>query len=305
MDHDQRFKTLLKEFLEDFFRLFFPEWAERFDFSEVEWLEQEFFADPPEGTRGVLDLVAKLKERRPSSGQQRETPGTWLSLIHIEIESRDSAAAFRRRFHWYYTNLRHRHELPVLPVALYLRVGLDGIGTDQYTEDYGPLEILRFSFLYVGLPRLDSLEYLEKGNDLGLALTALMNIPRDRRAWLKAESIRRVGQSEENEFRKFLLAECIQTYLALDDPAEQDEFQRLLDSEQYREVKRMATTWFEEGIEQGLVEFREALVDQLQERFGSVSEPVRQRIEQFSRDELRELARRLIKVESLEELHLE
>ena len=48
-DHDQRFKTLLREFLPEFFELFFPEWAARFDFSSTEWLEQEAFLDPPGG----------------------------------------------------------------------------------------------------------------------------------------------------------------------------------------------------------------------------------------------------------------
>lgn len=32
--HDERFKKLLKEFFAEFFWLFFPEWAERFDANE-------------------------------------------------------------------------------------------------------------------------------------------------------------------------------------------------------------------------------------------------------------------------------
>jgi hypothetical protein len=35
-DHDQRFKTLLREFLPEFFDGFFPEWAPRFDFTCTE-----------------------------------------------------------------------------------------------------------------------------------------------------------------------------------------------------------------------------------------------------------------------------
>jgi hypothetical protein len=35
-DHDQRFKTLLREFFRELFLLFFPQWAKRFDFSQVE-----------------------------------------------------------------------------------------------------------------------------------------------------------------------------------------------------------------------------------------------------------------------------
>ena len=35
-DHDQRFKTLLKEFLPEFFELFFSKWAGCFEFTKVE-----------------------------------------------------------------------------------------------------------------------------------------------------------------------------------------------------------------------------------------------------------------------------
>jgi hypothetical protein len=46
-DHDQRFKSLLKAFFAESFETFFPAWADRFDFSRVDWLEQELFTDPP------------------------------------------------------------------------------------------------------------------------------------------------------------------------------------------------------------------------------------------------------------------
>jgi len=37
-DHDQRFKKLLEVCLMEFFKLFFPQWADRFDWSKVEFL---------------------------------------------------------------------------------------------------------------------------------------------------------------------------------------------------------------------------------------------------------------------------
>src|SRR5262249_37916609 len=63
MDHDQGFKLLLQEFLAEFFALFFPEWADRFDFTKVEWLDKEVFVDPPQGSHQFLDLVARLPTR--------------------------------------------------------------------------------------------------------------------------------------------------------------------------------------------------------------------------------------------------
>jgi hypothetical protein len=69
-DHDQRFKTHLQEFFGDFLRLFFAAWAERFDCDLMEWLDKEVFPDPPEGSRQILDLVAKLPTRQSVAGQR-------------------------------------------------------------------------------------------------------------------------------------------------------------------------------------------------------------------------------------------
>jgi hypothetical protein len=83
-DHDQRFKTLLREFFAEFFQLFFPDWADLFDFGSIEWLEKEAFPDPPTGKRRTLDLVAKLPLRRPLTASGTERPGFLLTLIHVE-----------------------------------------------------------------------------------------------------------------------------------------------------------------------------------------------------------------------------
>lgn len=84
MDHDQRFKSLLREFFPDLLRLFWPVWAERFDFDTLVWLEQEVFTDPPQGKRRTVDLVAQLQLRTPSNPAEASSP-PWLALVHIEI----------------------------------------------------------------------------------------------------------------------------------------------------------------------------------------------------------------------------
>jgi hypothetical protein len=48
-DHDQRLKVMLKEFIEQFFLCFFADWAQRFDFGDVTWLDKELFLAPPQG----------------------------------------------------------------------------------------------------------------------------------------------------------------------------------------------------------------------------------------------------------------
>jgi hypothetical protein len=152
-DHDQRLKMRLKEFFHQFFLCFFPNWAERFDFTEVGWLDKEVFLAPPLGEKRQLDLVARLRIR---SGAPLPQPGLTelVSLVHIEVESRESVKQLRPRMLEYYTQLRRESGLPVLPIGLYLRVALDGIGWDSHEEHFWEHRLLRFEYPYVGFCRV-------------------------------------------------------------------------------------------------------------------------------------------------------
>jgi hypothetical protein len=46
-DHDQRLKVLIKEFFHAFFLCFFPDWAARFEFVDIDWLDKGLFLAPP------------------------------------------------------------------------------------------------------------------------------------------------------------------------------------------------------------------------------------------------------------------
>src|SRR5437016_5408542 len=105
-DHDQRFKNLLQEFFLEFMQLFFPQWVARFDFNRIEWISQELFTDPPQGTRLAMDLVAKLPTLQPLATPRGETAESWITLIHVEIEGEDRVAPLRRRVFEYYEQLR-------------------------------------------------------------------------------------------------------------------------------------------------------------------------------------------------------
>ncbi len=308
-DHDQRFKALLQEFLAEFFELFFPNWAKQFDFSRVEWLDKELFPNPPEGRRMAADLVAKLPTIEPG-----EAAKAWLSLIHIEVESADSVVPLRQRMHRYYSYLRDRHQLPVLPVAVYLRLGFEGIGVDEFLEKFGELDVLRFKFLYVGLRGLNGVEYMQQPNDLGVALAALMRLPAENLARIKAEALLRLARSSQTEQRRFLLGECVQTYLNLASAPEQQEFERLLNQEAFEEVKAMSVTWYEQGIEKGIEKGlekgleegkRDLLMVLLQKRFGRLGRTTLERLEQMPASGLSSLAERVLDGHSLHDLGLE
>ena len=303
-DHDQRLKVLIKEFFHAFFVCFFPEWASRFEFVDIDWLDKEVFLAPPQGERRQLDLVARLKLRH--GGPPTRAGATDLvALVHLEVESRASAMAFRRRMFDYYIQLRRDNDLPVLPIALFLRVGLDGIGWDAYEEFFWEHRIIRFDYAYVGLPALDGEAFATGENLVGVALSALMRNPADRKAELYAEGLKRIAGSGENDYRRFLLAECLEAYAELDE-SQKERLQGLLHTESYREIEPLMKTTYERGIEDGIEEGeRRAALRLMAAKFGPLTAKVKQQVEALSSTALAQLQLDLLNAQSLEELHLD
>jgi hypothetical protein len=309
-DHDQRFKTLIREFFGESLQLFFAQWAARFDCTQIEWLDKEVFPDAPQGSRSVLDLVAKLPAREKILDGDAEAE-SWLALVHIEIESPDKVAPLRPRMFRYYVHLRDRYKLPVLPIGLYLKVGLDGIGIDVYEEHFWELEAVRFQYLYVGLPGLRAVEYINSENWLGVALTALMKIPKDKVAFMGMEALRRLSDAPLSDQKRYLLTECVQAYLPPMDEAQKSEVERLMVTERYSGVRAMNKTWFEEGIERVVEkgiekgiekERREMLQERMEDRFGPLLPFITKRLEQMSLDELMAVRQAIRHAQSLSDL---
>src|SRR5438067_6044109 len=153
----------------------------------------------------------------------------------------------------YYVQLRRDTGLPVLPIGLFLRVGLEGIGWDAYEEHFWEHTILRFEYTYVGLPALEGERYALGENLLGAALSSLMRVPGERRAELYAEALKRIARSGENDYRRFLLAECLEAYANLDE-AQKERLHGLLSTEHYREVQTLMITTYERSIERGILQ---------------------------------------------------
>jgi hypothetical protein len=97
----------------------------------------------------------------------------------------------------------------VLPVAVYLRVGLDGIGWEVYEEHFWEHRLVRFEYPYVGLPGLDAETYAQGDNWLGVALAALMRVPAEKRLEMGTRAYRRLVNCPESAFRRHLLCECM------------------------------------------------------------------------------------------------
>jgi hypothetical protein len=263
------------------------------------------FPDPPEGTRSILDLVAKLPARAPTPGSDSAQPQTWLALVHIEIESPDRVAPLRPRMFRSYVYLRDRYQFPVLPIGLYLKVGLDGRGVDSYEERFWELDVVRFNYLYVGLPGLKAVDYIEGGNWLGVALTALMQIPKEKIAQMRADALRRLSEAPLSDHKRFLLTECVDAYLDVDE-AQKNEFAKLLKTGEYSGVQAMNKTTYEKGEEAGIERGRrETILELLDDRFGPLPPSTTERLQQMSLTELASLRKAILRAESLSDLGLE
>lgn len=299
MDHDQRFKHLLREFFREFMELFFPDRAVRLDFSAVEWLDKELFTDPPQGEKKVLDLVAKVPTRPPGDA------GEQIILIHVEVESEDCTTSLDERFPDYFWHLRRKYGTAVLPVAVFLKVGLDGLG-ERVCEMTALSEwVMRLRYWYVGLPALDADVYLNGTNWLGVSLSALMKARAGQRAKLTANAQSRLVQSPLPPGQKYLLVECLQAYAPLTD-AEKIELANLLQTPTYQGVQAMNKTVFEEGMEKGIEQGqRRAIERALLRRFKALSSTARQRLASCPAEKLDDLLDAAIDAKSLKDLGLE
>lgn len=304
MDHDQRFKVLLKEFFRECFLLFFPAWMDRFDFANVTWLDKQMFPNPPEGRCQELDLVARVPVRHPPRDED-EGADQWLVLVNIEIEAEDRVAPLRRRIFEYAQFLRWQHRLPVLPIGFFLRVGLEGVGWDAYEDRFWEHTLVRFTYPYIGLPRLDGEAYLRGESLLGVALAVLMRLPEERRLELGSAAWHRLIQSPENEYRKMLLCDCVSAYLPRND-AESEEFEQRVRAVGESGEQAMTTSMFERIHQRGLHEGqRRSLLSVLEARFGPLSEVTRQRVTEIAADQLDGLLRAAANAASLQELGLQ
>jgi hypothetical protein len=116
-----------------------------------------------------------------------------------------------------------------------------------------------------------------------------------------------------DEATRFLLLNCVETYLELNEN-DWKEYALLLEDRKFPRLEDIEMTWGDrkmaEGRAQGRVQGqlegrRQMLLEQLESRFGELSPTARRGVQALtSEDELGDLARRVLDARSLEELGL-
>ena len=316
--HDQLWKDLFRSFFLDFLFLVVPDLAVRFSVGlgagGITFLDKEVFHDLPKGERHEVDLLAEIPD--PATGRK-----LWL---HVEIERR-FRSEFGRRLARYSYHLYLRHLGPVVSVAIFLRGGPPGARWVEHVEWAFEQEIHRFTYVSFGLSKRPAQTLLDRTEPLAWAFAALTRPGKMGRARLKLELLRKIAKAEVTEVERFLLANCVETYLQLAG-RDAEEYAALRLAQANPEVEAMEMTWAErmvaeyrqkvlaEGLEQGIEKgiekglergVRNTLLRQLGRRFGAVPPAVRARVEAISSlDELGGLTDRILEVKSIEELGL-
>ncbi|HEV7668083.1 MAG TPA: hypothetical protein VGS22_06135, partial [Thermoanaerobaculia bacterium] len=229
--HDQLFKDLFRALFRDLLQLTDPELAAGLAAEGAIYLDKEVFLDVPEGRRREADLVAEVSDR--SEGKK--------FLIHVEIERRFQSD-FGRRLWRYSAQLHLRHPLPVFSLVVFLRGGPAGPAWTSHTERFRGRPVHRFSYLEFGLSKLPAETLVSRPEPLAWALAALARPGPAGRARLKLDLLRKISRAPVGEVRRFLLANCVETYLQLSgrDLQEYLSLRRALDSP---EVEAMEMTW--------------------------------------------------------------
>ena len=220
-------------------------------------------------------------------------------LVQIEVQSRPEKGFARRMFE-HSVLLWLRHQAPILPVVLYLQGG-EGLTDEQYRTRVFGREIFRFDYASVGLARLRAEEYVDTG-PLGAALAVLMApIKRADPVAFEADLMRRVAESELDDFRKFLLFDVIETYSRLS-AEERARLERLISRKEYRTVQKVKETWSDRMRAEGK---RETLLRQLRTKFGPLAPETIMKIDALeSLEELDTYLDRILTAESLKEMGL-
>ena len=270
-------------------------------------MQQEIFRTPPQGEKRILDMVAKLPYQAHAQPPER-------ALVLLEVDFGDSLPPFRPRIYHYTGHLSEIHQLEVLPIAVFLTLVLDGQGIDVHERRIRDREQLLFRYDYVALPGLDGSKYLQGDNLLGVALSALMRWPKDKRVEAALEALDKIVTRETDNWRKFLLCECVQAYAPLDDK-QRIELNDLLEQPQRQGVRMAIKTWSEEAMEKGVQQgFQQGenkerlrlLKLQIETRFQTtLSEAALKRMESWSVDQLNRLAVEFYSAETLQKLGLE
>jgi len=326
--HDHLFKTLFRALFRDLLHLVDAKLAACLPpEAEVEFLDKELIPDSPEEEHRVVDLLAAIPD--PAGG--------FAFLVHVEIE-RKAPRHIGWRLWDYSIRLRGQHPEPSVSLVVFLRGGPPGVAWQIYTEETAGHEVARFRYLSFGLSRLPAEQLLARPEPLAWGLAALAKPGELGRARVKFEALRKIANAKLREHHRFLLMNCVETYLPLKG-RDAEEYASLVGAQESPEIRAMQMTWADKEIAKmeasitaklkpeitaklrpeitaklepqikaqieakGADRLRSTVIRLLGQRFGTVPARLAKRLAAIRTvDELGAIADRILEVQSIEEL---
>ncbi|MEO1086932.1 MAG: hypothetical protein AAFY88_22075, partial [Acidobacteriota bacterium] len=218
-------------FFPDFLRAVAPEVADQLIPEQRTFLEQEAFADLPDGHKALLDLLARVPARE---GPER------VVLVHVEVEKAFRRAMDRRMWR-YFAHLSLKYDTPILPIVLFLRGGDGGVTRRHVRHRFAGAQVNHFSYWSFGLSRARVDDLLHHG-PLGVALASCVrrDLPPDE---LKLRCLEALLESSVNDAESQLLLDAVNTYIALNKDQEIKYANRVKTSPKRTEIRAMELTW--------------------------------------------------------------
>ena len=302
INHDQLFKTLIKEFFEEFMMLFLPEVGSEIDFKQVEFLEQEFFTDINHGRKKLLDLVAKVKLL---NGDEE------YILIHSEFESRKpNSKEFPQRMFKYFCQLFLRFGKPIIPIVIFTDDHKwRSMVPDTFRLEFKDKEYLKYCYHSIKLKHYNWRDFLNHHNPLAYALMSKMDYSNSERVRVKADFLRLILQAEINPARQSILVDFVENYVRLNSK-EQQLFEATVKAEEIQEVIKMMTVYEARGIEKGMQQGMQqgvsrAILETLEVRFGNIPYILKEKINYCNDlEKLNRAHKKALLISSLDEFKL-
>jgi Domain of unknown function (DUF4351)/Putative transposase, YhgA-like len=294
IDHDQNFKELISTFFLEFLELFLPEIAATIDPNSITFLQQEYFADLVEGEEKIIDLLVEVKRAEQDT----------TFIIHLEAQATSRARFNRRMFH-YFARLDQNHLKDIYPIVIFSFDEPYRPEENKYVVEFPNLKVLEFRFHAIQLNRLNWQDFLNQPNPVAAALMSKMKIAKKDRPKVKAECLRMLLALQLNPAKTRLISKFVDTYLRLD-TREEKAFQTEIDklgTGQKEAIMETLTSWEERGMEKGMEKERKSLIlEQLTEQVGTLPEVVEAQVNALNMEQLKSLARALLRFSTLQDL---
>ena len=305
-EHDQIFKILLHLFFFEFMELFFEPLYAKIDKSFQQDIDKELFAEKEPSRGSTSDLAIKVRMKNNKNKHL---------IILIEIQAQTDKK-FLERVIYYYTGLRKKYDLEVLPIALFID-NRRSIAPDICVLKTMGRRNLTFEFETIQLNKLNWQDYRDCDNPIIPALMAKMKFAKRERPRVKCECIRMIVNLNIAIQKKQTLYRVVDTYLKLDKSEKtlyeywvsrlsEAEKRKMMDFISPMERQAMAKghrQGHKEGHKEGLKEGASLMALQfLNKSIGPLTKTLESRIQNLDSEQLKSLGNSLMDFKTIEDL---